>query len=186
MAKIKGTAFKSTVAYVKERLGEKGFDEVVAGFPDQEAEVFRKPILASAWYELSILLKLMKEAEARLPAIQGRSFARELGRHSAEAGLYGVYKLFFKAANPNYIIKMATKVFPTYYDSGQISVVKSEAKQAVVRLEGFNQPSAVVCDRIMGWMERALELSGAMKMRFEHPLCAARGDAYCEYTAEWD
>lgn len=186
MAKIKGTALKPTVAYVKERLGERGFEEILSTFPPEEAAILHRPILPSFWYELSLVIRLMKSAQQRLPAAPGRSFANEMGRHSEESGFYGIHKLFFKAANPGYIVKMATKVFPTYYDCGEMRLLVSEPKRAVVRLVGFDQPSEIVCDRVMGWMERALELSGAVKMNFEHPSCAARGDAYCEYVATWE
>ena len=42
-----------------------------------------------------------------------------------------------------------------------------------------------VCERLMGWMERTLELSSNKKLKSTHSLCVCRGDALCRYEGRW-
>ena len=73
----------------------------------------------------------------------------------------------------------------TYYDSGEMQVVKTGPKEASVRLVGFDQPSPALCDRLMGWMERVIELAGGTEVSMQHPRCMARYDKFCVYEASW-
>ncbi len=185
MAKVKGTAVSASVTYLKQRLGEERFAQIVSQMPAAEAGVIRGTVLPSQWYEFSLLLELMKRAEPHLQSASGRSLAWEMGRYSAEAGLKTVYKIFFKVADPGYIIKKASHVFSNYYDSGAMEVVDSGPKHAVLRLTGFNQPCPPFCDRLLGWMERTVELTGAKGVVMSHPECLSRGDDCCKYRGEW-
>ena len=80
MAKIKGVAFKSTVDYLKTHLGEDGFAKLLERLTAEEAANFRTP-LPGNWYELSLLVKLMKLAEGKVSLPPGRNLAWEIGRH---------------------------------------------------------------------------------------------------------
>ena len=41
------------------------------------------------------------------------------------------------------------------------------------------------CLTVVGWYERALELSGARGGRVEETQCRARGAPHCEYHLSW-
>ncbi len=186
MARVKGTAVKATVAFLRERLDEDTFQAVLDGVDGNERELLTQPILQSSWYELSLLLHVMAATEGRIKLPPGRTLAWEMGRFSADYGLKTIYKVFFKVADPGFIIRKSSQVFSAYYDSGAMEVLGTEGKTADLRLTGFNQPHAWFCDRLMGWMERTLELSGAKNARMVHPKCLARGDATCDYSGRWE
>ncbi len=185
MAKVKGTAVRASVIYLKEKLGDQGYANLLQRLGPEDREVFSSPILQSSWYELSQLIRLMTEAQKDLQLPPGRSIAWEMGRFSADHGLNTIYKVFFKVADPGFIIRKASQVMSTYYDSGRMETVAQEAHSAHLRLTGFNEPHRLFCDRIMGWMERTLELAGAHSVRMEHPKCMARGDVCCDYIGHW-
>lgn len=186
MAKVKGTALRSTVEFLKTHVGEKGYREFLEGMSAEDVSVLEAPILLSGWYEFSLLKRLMKRAEGKVPVPRGRTLAWELGRFSAESALSTIYKLFFKMADPAYIIKKASYLYPTYYDSGFMEVVDLEEKAATIRIAEFDEPSAEFCDRMQGWMQRTVELTGHKGVTLLHPLCRARGDSTCEYRGTWD
>ena len=144
------------------------------------------PVLSSSWYEHALLRKLTKLAEGKIKTPPGRSLDWEMGRHSAEAALNGIYKLFFKVADIGFIVKKAAYLYPTMYDSGVMELVSAEEKSAVIRIKDFNEPSVGFCDRMQGWMQRTAELTGQKNPVIAHPKCKARGDAYCEYHGTWD
>jgi hypothetical protein len=186
MAKIKGVALKSTIEFLKARLGEEGFAKLLESATPEEAAIFKAPVLLSNWYEFSLLRKLMKLAEGKVALTTGRSLPWEMGRFSAEAALSSIYKLFFKVADVSFIVKKASYLFPTLYDSGEMELVESRANGAIMRIKNFDEFSPEFCDRMQGWMERTVELTGHKRVIIEHPKCRVRGDAYCEYHGRWD
>lgn len=184
MARVKGTAVSASVAYLKERLGPEAFAQVVEGLSPEAQKTLGGTVLPSGWYEFSNLLELMVAAEKRLPR-GAKPLAWEMGRYSAESGLKTVYKIFFKVADVGFILKKASQVFSNYYDSGKMETVKNEGKSATLVLTDFDQPNHHFCDRLLGWMERTVELTGAREVRMTHPKCRMRGDDRCEYRGDW-
>ncbi len=185
MARVKGTVVVGSVAYLKERLGEQGYEKLLDTLSQEEAASLRFAVLQGHWYPFDLLLHLMAAAQGKVPLPPGRSLGWEMGRYTAETGLKTVYKVFFKVAETRYILKRATQLFSTYYDSGTMRVVESELHRATVQVAGFDQPCVQFCDRAQGWMERVVELTGARRVEMSHPQCAARGDAFCEYRGRW-
>ena len=185
MAHVKGSALKSSLVFIQEKLGQEGLHHIVQELSASDAEILTSPILQSSWYEFTILLSLMTVAEKKLPREGGNSPTWNLGRFSAEYGLKTLYRIFFKVADPHFIIGKATQVYATFYDSGEMRLISSDHGSATVRLAGFNQPHTLFCERLMGWMQRTVELSGGSSVQLEHPRCLARGDRFCEYVAIW-
>jgi hypothetical protein len=186
MARVKGTALKSTIEFLKSHMGDGPFQGLLRGLTPEEVALVSSPVLMSGWYEFSFLKKLMKLGEGHVKLQAGRSLAWELGRYSAEAALSGIYKLFFKVTDVGFIVKKASYLFPTLYDSGTMEVVDLQPNGAVMRVREFNEPSPEFCDRLQGWMERTVELTGRKRVAIDHPKCRNRGDAYCEYHGRWD
>ena len=67
-----------------------------------------------------------------------------------------------------------------------MEVVESRPNSAILRIKNFDEPTVESCDRQLGWMERAVELTGRKHVIMEHPKCRVRGDIYCEYHGRWD
>jgi hypothetical protein len=55
-----------------------------------------------------------------------------------------------------------------------------------VDLVGFQESTPEFCERILGWMERTMELSGARNLRANHVRCLHRGDDVCRFQGDWD
>ena len=184
MAQVKGTAVVASVRYVRERFGDEALARVLERLPAEESRVLGGGILASAWYPMPLFLDFMQEVERQLAA-QEPQVIRRMGRASAEYGITGVYKIFFKLGSPEFIIGRAARVFGSYYDTGEIVVVESRAGRAVLDLGGF-AGAPQFCERILGWMEKTVEMAGAKKLRSDHPHCVHRGDASCRFVGDWD
>lgn len=183
MARVKGTAVQSSLRYVRERFGEEALGTVVAALPEGEQAALGS-ILASSWYPMPAFLRFMQEASRALGAREPEVI-RNMGRASADYGVTGVYKIFFKVGSPEFIISRATRVFSSYYDTGRITVVESRQGRAVVEVSGLEESAPEFCERIYGWMHRTLELAGATGLRSAHSRCLHRGDAVCRFEGSW-
>ena len=185
MAMVKGTAVKASLAFVASRAGEDRLARIIAALPPPYEEMLSGPVLQGNWYEFSTLLALMDASAPFVTPVGSKSLAWEMGRFSADFGLKSIYKVFFRLADPGFIIHKASQVFDSYYRPGTMIVERAAPQEALLRLTGFDQPSPVFCDRLLGWMERTLELCGAKEICMEHPRCLSRGDASCDYMGRW-
>lgn len=184
MARVKGTAIVASMRYVTERFGQGALTALLRGLPEECRREFEAGILVSTWYPMVLFLRFMQEAEKRHGA-EEPDLVRRMGRASAEYGLKTVYKIFFKVGSPEFIIQRAARVFGSYYDTGNLKVLETSRGRALLELEGFfGAPQ--FCDRILGWMERTVELAGAKNLRASHSLCTHRGDAVCRFEGIWD
>lgn len=185
MAKVKGSVVHSNVAYLQQKLGRETYEKILSRLSETDRESLGTVVLQSAWYEYSMVLKLMEAAQEFHRQEGSRTLAWEMGRFSAEYGLKTVYKIFFKVADPQHIISRASKIFGNYFDSGTMEVVSLEPRSAHLRIRGFDQPCQPFCDRAMGWMERTTELAGGKSVAITHPICASRGGTFCDYVGRW-
>jgi uncharacterized protein (TIGR02265 family) len=184
MAQVKGTAVQSSARYVRERFGEEALAGVLAALPEEDRTPLAS-VLPSSWYPMEAFLRFMQEAKRQLGGSEPEVL-RNMGRASAEYGVTGVYKIFFKVGSPEFIIGRATGVFSSYYDTGRIAVVESRSGRTVVEMTGLEGSAPEFCERIYGWMHRTLELAGAKNLRSAHSLCTHRGDAVCRFEGSWE
>jgi len=184
MAKVKGPALQSTLAFLSEHISG-GLDAVLEKLDQEDQDFYNTPVMSSDWYEIKRLWTVMEAAKPLYPG-QKDSFYRELGRFSADAGLKGVYRLFLRIAVPSYIIKKAPMVWRSYYDSGSMHVVDLDKMSCKMALRDFDEPSSALCERFAGWMERTLELCGATDMLIEHTECVNQGGRQCLWNASWN
>jgi uncharacterized protein (TIGR02265 family) len=185
MGQVKGTAVQSSLRYVGERFGEATLTGVLAALTAEDQRALGGSLLASSWYPMPAFLRFMREAQRQLGA-QEPEVVRNMGRASCDHGVTGVYRVFFRLGSPEFIISRAARVFSSYYDTGELKVVESRGGRALVELTGLQDSAPEFCERIYGWMQRTLELSGARNLRPSHPSCVHRGDAACRFEGNWD
>ena len=55
----------------------------------------------------------------------------------------------------------------------------------MVELIGFEEPTRELCERLPGFFERTVELSGGRDVKLVHSLCVNRGAPACRFEAWW-
>jgi hypothetical protein len=178
--RVKGSALKARVTYVQERGG----DEVYARFVSQLAPGTRALVeggmLATEWYPFECFMNLCETADALLGAGDLES-CFEMGRYACELNLTTLYKLLFRVGSVGFILKRARVAWRTTYDSGELRVVEDTPGFVRMQIEEWPQPRRAHCLSILGWMHRAVELSGGKVLGSEEK-CRARGEAVCEFA----
>ncbi len=185
MAQVKGTAVLSSLRYVRERFGEPALAGVLAALPPGDGTLLQGLVLASSWYPMGSLGRFMQEAEKQL-ASQDPKLLQNMGRASCEEGLKGIYKIFLKVGSPGFTIDRAARVLSNYYDTGDLVVVEKAERHVAAELRGLEDSGRVFCERIYGWMQRMLELTGVRNLRAAHSSCVHRGDPACRFEGSWD
>ncbi len=182
-AQVKGTAIMASLRYLCERFGEEPAAHVRQGLPRADRLTLEGKILASSWYPASLLLRLMEEAEWQLGSKQPE-LARQIGRASADYGLSTVYRIFLKLGSPELVVARAASAFAGQWDTGKLVLVEHARGHAVLSLQDF-PGKAPFCARLLGWIERTLELAGAKDVRIVHASCLHRGEAECRFEGTW-
>lgn len=158
---IKGTAVIAIREYVKKEYA-RDFEKWMDSLSDKSKEIFTNVIDSTNWYPIEEGAKEPTEAIANMffngDIVRG---SKNAGRFSADVALSGIYKIFVKATNPTYIIKRASRVFATYYRPCEMQVVDESLKHVVIEISKLSERYIAIENRIVGWCERALEISGS-------------------------
>ena len=181
MTKVSGLALQTLPMFIRDKYGEDEYQKWLEALPQQSKTVYEKPITITDWYTLPDSYIEPMKLMCRMFYNNKERGAWEIGRFSAEYALKGVLKVFLKLGSVNFFVKRAAAVIPNYYKPCTIEVVENGHGKAVMRLEGFEGNHVLIENRIAGWMERALEISGC-KMRL---VTISRSTAYTNFKVNW-
>jgi len=182
---VKGTAINSIPEFIVKKFGKEGFNQWLAAINEKARKVYEGHILAGNWYPMKEIMLEPTKIMCELFYHGDLKGAREGGRYSAELGLKGVYRLFVKLGSPEFLIRRASTIFTSYYHPSEMKVVAEEDKKAVMHITKFSEASSLVENRIAGWMERALEISGCKNVKILITQSLAKGGPYTEMIATW-
>jgi hypothetical protein len=182
---IKGTAVKTTEQFMKDRYPDLYLDWK-RELPAESRVFFRNLIHATKWYPLFEAVILPTEAVARVINKSKIDTARELGKYSAEVALSGVYKIFIRISNPDFVISRATQVFSTYYQPGSIEITERNDTSIKTAIKDFEKKDELIMHRIAGWMEGTLEATRRKTIHSEVIIADAENNRlFCEIIARW-
>jgi uncharacterized protein (TIGR02265 family) len=185
-SRIKGTVLISRLNMVRQNGGQARLEEVLRRLPPADQALLRKMILPINWYPLEINLRLDAAiAEVLSPEDQTRAFM-EMGRASADENLKGAQHVFVRQGDPHFLLSQAPQIYRFYYAVGSRTYEKAGPKSAVLRTYGAESVTETDCLTIVGWHQRAIELSGGRSVRVTHTKCVAKGASHCEYMCQWD
>lgn len=183
--KVKGSAVSTLPLFVKENFGEDGFQKWLSALSPEAQKVFEKNVIVVGWFPMEQTLSEPTKKLCDLFYNGDMKGAWDSGRFSAEQGLKGVYKVFLKLGSAAFIIKKASSILPTYYAPSEMKVADLQSNSTVIQITKFEEPSEIVDNRIGGWMEKALELSGYKSVNISITKSLAKGDPFTEFQVEW-
>jgi hypothetical protein len=183
---IKGSAVKSIVEFIKKNYPDR-YQEWLNSLPEESKKIFLETVLPSKWYPMNESAVVPTRHLAELFFNNDVELgAWESGRYSAEMALHGIYKFFIMAASPFFIISKESKILSTYYNPSEIVVVEKGDNWVLVDITRFEEPSVIIEHRICGWIERALEISGAKNVKVNVRKTMTKGDDVTEMYMSWN
>lgn len=183
---VKGTAVQSIKEYVKTNHPDL-FQLWLSKLPEESQHIFKNLISVGDWFPARQALVVPTETAGRL--LHGNDIKKGawlLGRYSAETALTGIYKVFLLIASPTYIIGRASKVFATYYRPIEMEVVDKSDKKVVLHMLKCHGYDEVICWRIGGWMEKALEMCGCNNLQVKISTSIDGNEPVTLFTITWD
>jgi hypothetical protein len=194
MAKVRGASLRGTTDFIRVTFGADALACVLRELSPETRRVMGDDGLAPlpfGWYDCGALTEL----NARMDALLGQgdlALARAAGKALAFDDVNRFFKWLLRLTGPKLLFTRAAGVWRNYHDAGRYVVESIGERQAVLRIEDWDSAHPVMCRRIEGWIERALELTlgehVAPRIHETQHLAREAGlgpHAFCRYVAEW-
>lgn len=183
---VKGSSMVSLREFVKLNFGEAGYKKWLESLPPDAQKQYTNAIISSSWYPLKECLSEPTQKICSMFYSNDLRGAWDAGRHSAETGLNGIYKFFMQLANPQFIIKKAGSILPTYYKPSIMRASENGPKGAIVDIIEFPEMSDVIEKRVGGWMEKAIEICGCKNVKVVIEKSLLKKDDRTRYAVSWE
>jgi hypothetical protein len=99
--------------------------------------------------------------------------------------LTGIYKFFVKASSPSFIISLGGKILSTYYRPCEMKVVSSSNNTTIMHIIKFPGINVIIENRIAGWVQKALEISGCKNVNLLITQSLTRGNPVTEFKISY-
>jgi hypothetical protein len=162
----KGVGIISVVEFVKTTFGPDGHARWLAALSPAARELATGGLSASSWYPGDLVTELRQTIVDQFWGGDVRRI-RQLGRFSAERGQTGVYRLALKVGSPTWVLERLGMVFGSYFRPGAVHFDSKGTGHLVGTLLDFPDRSGLLEEVFAGFVEKALELSGAKGIRVE-------------------
>jgi hypothetical protein len=183
--KVKGEIMISLPLFIINKFGNDSYNKWLKSISPEARKVYSIPINKSEWFPM---IKLMAEPTKIMCDLFFNNSSRgawNCGRFSADYGLKGIYKILVKLCSPVVLINKSRSIIKSFYDPCELSVTESGKDFVIVKITQFPQMDKYIENRIGGWMERAVEVTGCKHVTVNITKSLADKDECTEYRINW-
>ncbi|MEW6108640.1 MAG: hypothetical protein AB1632_05635 [Nitrospirota bacterium] len=155
----RGPNFVFTKEFIILEYGNETWEKLLGILSPDAAGIWSQPPLAYNSYPFTAFKEMISALAKELKIVKDSETAR-LYEYIADRSLNRIYKMFFRLANPSFVIKNYPKLWERFFDSGKVEVPLSEKGHAMVKFilpEIFLDWLPPAC---LGYSKKAVEISG--------------------------
>jgi hypothetical protein len=185
-AGVKGTLLLARMKYLRSR-GTDDAERVLRRLSATDQAVVRGMMLPSSWYPADLLMRLEMTIVAVLSHGDRRELFLDMGRFSADTNLgdKGVQRPYLRENDPHFLLRNIPRMYQAQHTDGIRTYEQAGLRGAVVRTISGERPEPEDCLTAVGWLKRAIELSGGRIVTVEETKCRGHGADCCEYVCRW-
>lgn len=180
---IRGLAVKSVSQFVRFKFPER-YDEWLSRLPEPSRTVI-ETARDSEWYSLEDGFSIPTALVCELFFDGSPDGAQAIGRFGAELAFTGMFKVFTSMGTPLFTVSRVCKFFEGYLRPVRVEIMSQSETSAVARLIELDHFDQYLELRIVGWIERALELHGCAGVNVAMRCCTADNDRFSEISVNW-
>lgn len=186
LGNVKGTLVLARMKYLRARGGDET-ERVLRRLSAADQQVLRGVLLPSSWYPGDLLLRFEMTIVALLARGDRKELFLDMGRFTAETNLgpTGVQRPYLREGDPHFLLKNVPRMYAMQHRGGQRTYEEAGRRAATIRTLSGEEPNAEDCLTAVGWLRRAIELSGGRIVTVEETRCRSRGAECCEYLCRW-
>lgn len=170
-AMVKGTMLRAHLSWASHHT-DRDLSAVKKRLSPETLALLSRSVLPTDW----IPFRLLVELDRAIAAVAGgkpEDVYLELGRHSADLNLQGVYKAFI-GSEPHRFFEKMTILHHQFQSFGRSSYDKLGERAGRIRIEGYTAYSPSFCAAGRGYYEQALRL-----MHVPGPIVVAEVSCHC-------
>jgi hypothetical protein len=181
---VKGTAVLPLKEFVKTRFGTR-YEEWLQALSPESGKIMEW-CLTGQWYPIQPAF--IDPTRKICDMFYGGDLKKawEIGRFSADFALKGFFRIFVRLGSPHFLLSRGMHVFSEYYRPSEIRVAGEFPQKAVIRIVRFDDMHPLIENRIGGWIERAVEISGKKIRRVDIAQSMTKGAPFTEFVVEWE
>ncbi|EDM80899.1 hypothetical protein PPSIR1_28353 [Plesiocystis pacifica SIR-1] len=158
---VSGHVIRSRYMYVRQ-AGDEAYQKILAELGPAGKDMMDGGPLETVWYPFDVFVEL----NVAVDKVLGRGdmqLVEELGRFSCEHNLTGIYRIFFRFGNLNFLLDRAAKAWHSQFDFGTMTVHRdpNDRHRVTLKLAEVPKPHRALYLGIKGWAMRATELTGS-------------------------
>ena len=183
-AQLKGSAYRSTLAYIDAKFGPDAKPRVLARLSTEDRAIAGGILLPIHWYPLEPFPRLLRAMEDEL----GRgdlALVTDRGAWAAVHDMTTLHKVLLKLVTPAWLIDKGTRIWPSFHTTGRWELERKGDAAARAVLHELGVVDEAMCATLKGWILGLLALSGVKDARVEHGECRVRGAGACVYDIDW-
>lgn len=161
--------------YVRKQGGD-AFDRVVAALGPELREPFASGPLETEWYPYIYLVEISTVID-RVLGVGDLALCETMGSFSCEHNLTGIYRIFFRFGNLNFLLDRAAKAWRSQYDFGTMKLHHESKVRIRLELSELPQLHRQLYLAVKGWGIKAASLSGSEITKFEDAFDPTPGHA---------
>jgi hypothetical protein len=184
--KVKGTLLLARMKYLRAR-GDEAFERVLRRMSSTDQQVLRGMLLPSGWYAADLVLRFEMTIVALLSRGDRRELFLDMGRFTADTNLgpAGIQRPYLKEGDPHFLLRNVPRMYSAQHAGGVRTYTFLDPKAAAIRTLDGDEANAEDCLTAVGWLKRAIELSGGKIVTVDERECRGRGASCCEYVCRW-
>ncbi len=159
----KGVNFLFARKYIENKYSAETWGRVMQSLSDEAKTVWEGVLLAGSEYPFAAFKEMTTSLNKELKTAKDPEIAA-IYEYIADQSLNKTYKIFFRLANPSFVIKNYPKLWDMFFNSGTVEVQVAESGHAILKFllpEIFNDWLPPAC---LGYSKKAVEMAGGRNL----------------------
>ncbi len=179
--RIRGLAFAAARAFIKERFGPRGWEQLLASLDERSAGLWDGLILNETWYPSGAFDAFLDQ----LTVYFGRErIGEQVGRRIASADVRN--RIFIPAppTDPTRALEDGARLWRSYVNAGTMTVVRRRPNGVDLALDNPGVHPVICGELLVGWGNETVTRTGALVAKNVHR-CRVGGGTTCHYEVTW-
>ncbi len=182
----KGINFTCAKKYIEAHYGPETWKRIMTGMGTEAAAIWSGSLLTGSEYPFSAFKEMISSMIAVLKTSTDAEIAA-IYEYTADQSLNTLYKIFFKFANPSYVIKNYPLLWTRFFNAGVVEVPAAEKSRAEIKFllpDVFDDWLTPAC---LGYSKKAIEMAGGKDLRMTRTSYQKKPDGQFEsiYELRW-
>lgn len=181
-ATVRGALIVGLKKWVLDNKGGAALEQLVGELPEKERAVWRSQVLLHTQHHPASVFKNFGDAATKIFGANDPKYLRQIGAFVAINDLATYMKILMKLGTPSFVSSRFPRIWSHYFSVGELLVTQRTDRSVSIEVRGWQPYGLLASFGAEGWMQAALEYSGAKRVVAVH---TSTGDQTRKYEFTW-